>query len=275
MRAYNTRSQNRDISTRKSGIPSREATRASKFDTGNLQQKSSVTGSPSHPRIFRIFDAETKSEATRVLATGISSISRDCIEACVFSKHERSGFHTWALCARGVHGAQVLSTVVFRRHAKVSIIELGLIATDRDWRGSGYGSKLIHHMLQTWKGEGYEYVVTFADLTAVPFFESVGFRSHIPVPRDLFDCWIDKYSQSVLMCFCMHHPMLTDVITSDTEPVEVLVFMDNVDRRPSERWVKGVVTDVQGERVRVTYSYELRTYSEWLPEESIRLRLPV
>lgn len=259
----------------KSALPGRAGLRTRTRDPLTTSLSGSSCVSPMHSRVFRLLDVETKLEAEKVLSNGISSISRDCIRDCVFSKHERARFHTWGLCAKGTDRVLVLSATVFRRHQKIGLIELSLIATDRNSRGSGHGTKLLHHMLRMWRSEGFEYVLTFADVNAVPFFESVGFRSDIPVPRDLYDCWIDKYSHSILMCFSLHKPGSIENITSELESVEILVFMDNVDRRPAERWVKGVVTDTDDTNVRVVYSYNLRTYSEWLPEESIRIRLPV
>jgi hypothetical protein len=235
-------------------------------------------GPHSNPRftqIRRILDSESKSEAVVILSDGISSIPVSSIQSCVFSTSERCRFHTWGLFARDDHGTVLLSVVVFRRHVRLGLIELSLIATERNSRRGGFASELLGNLRKMWTDEGFSYIMTFADPSAFPFFVSKGFSSAIPYPRDLYDCWIDKYSHSLLMCLCLHGAPQPISQAFSTEAVEVLVFMDNCDKRPTEVWVQAVAFECDEDKVLVVYSYQLRNYQEWLAEDSIRIRLPV
>ena len=227
-------------------------------------------------QIARILDCESKTEAIRILAEGISSIPEPCISGCVFSSSERLRFHTWGLYTRTANKPKLISVVVFRRHVRLGLIELRLVATDKGRRRGGCGTQLLHHLTGQWKAEGFSYVMTFADPSAVPFFASLRFASKIPFPRDLYDCWIDKYSHSVLMCQELEGHPFDNHIADAVEFVEVLVFIENSDRRPVEVWVQGIASEHvdAAHLVEVVYSYQLRTYREWLSEDSVRIRLP-
>jgi hypothetical protein len=132
----------------------------------------------------------------------------------------------------------------------------------------------MNSMIERWRREGMAYVVVFADKGATGFFESMGFKYQIPFPRELYDCWIDKYSHSVLMCFRFESQtlMAQQLLQSNTTEVDVLVMIENADRNAGETWVTGqVVSEAKGV-VTVQYSYMLRNYSETLKSDSIRIK---
>jgi GNAT superfamily N-acetyltransferase len=223
--------------------------------------------------IGRFLDIDSKSEAARILSEGITSIPTKCIRACVLSSGERNRFHTWGIYTRIGSHTIVHSALVFRRHVRIGVIELSLIATSHESRGSGLGRRLVEEMIRVWREESFQYVLTFADVTAMGFFQHLGFRSRIPMPRDLYDSWIDKYSNSVLMCASLFHSAADFLPPNRFDGVEVLVNMENVDRRPSEKWIKGFVIGSNAQGLRISYTFELKTYEEWMPVDSVRLRL--
>ncbi len=226
-------------------------------------------------RIDHLLDSCTKSQAIEILTSSITSINPDCIRKCVFSNGTRSGFHTWGLVIRAGQESLVLSTVVFRVHRRLGLVEVSLIASRQEYRSSGLGSILLSKLISIWRDDGLEYVVTFADLNAIRFFEAIGFTSSIPFPRRLYDPWIDKYSHSLFICLHLHGHSAAVQEVCALEPVEILVAIDYVGNRHHETWVKGFSVASNPNRMTVEYSFMLRNHRESLAIDSIRVREPV
>ena len=226
-------------------------------------------------RIDHLLDSCAKSQAIEILTSSITSINAESIRKCVFSNGTRSGFHTWGLVMRVGQESLVLSTVVFRVHRRLGLVEVSLIASREKYRSSGLGSILLSKLISIWREEGLEYVVTFADLNAIRFFEAIGFTSSIPFPRRLYEPWIDKYSHSLFMCLHLHaHASVVQEVFA-LEPVEILVAIDYVGNRHRETWVRGYSVASNPNRMTVEYSFMLRNHRECLAIDSIRVREPV
>ena len=222
-----------------------------------------------------LLNYEAKSHAFDILSDSIRSVGSTIISHCVYSTGGKSGHHTWGLCTRGAPISSILSTTVFRKFRRLGFVELTYIATAEDYRRDGFGSYLLKSMLNIWQGEEMAYVFTFADFGAVKFFENNGFSRNIPVPRDLYDGWIDKYSNSVLMCRCLTQTTLhkTVILTAETPLLlELLVYIENVAKYADEIWVNARVLYSSDTWVGVQYSIWLRNYAEVLPLDSPRIR---
>lgn len=238
----------------------------------SLRQTSThILFNPSSTLITSLLDFDSKSQAVKILVSQIPSVHSRSISACVFDATGRYRYHTWALCHPRSGGGQIVSTMVFRRHVRVGIIELTYVASSPEYQGEGYGSFFIRSMIQRWKEEGFAYVLTFADRNAVGFFESMGFTGSIPPPRDVYDIWIDKFSESLHMCYTLYPPEAPLETRSMQFYVQVLVYLENVDKCPRSIWAAGIATDSTGECITVQYSYMLKTYTESLPIDSVRL----
>jgi GNAT superfamily N-acetyltransferase len=208
-----------------------------------------------------------------LLSEAISSIDRATISRYVFSPAARSRkIHTWAIVPREAKPS-VKSVAVFREHQHVSIIELIFVATASEYRGEGYGSFLINSLISKWtETESVTYVLTYADISAIRFFKSIGFTHEVPFPRDLIDPWIDKYSGSLLMVYQIIRVKKQPSISSLPKMVKVLVFKDNTDRFAEELWCTAVVLSSKDCIICVQYAYMHRIYTEYLPIFSPRLR---
>jgi hypothetical protein len=228
-------------------------------------------------RIMRLLDLESKMKALDILKQQISSISCDTIERYVFSNLEKSRFHLWGLCAKSICNVEIICAAIFRRHSRLGLIELNLIACQSVYCREGFGTTFLKQMIHKWKLEGFSHVLTFADFGAVKFFENIGFSHNLGMPRGLFDSWIDKYSYATLMGLALHESSVQGerYHKEDPIPVDVLVFFENVDRKPKEIWTAGFALLQSDTSVLVQYSYQLVCFVETLPLESPRLRLPV
>jgi N-acetylglutamate synthase-like GNAT family acetyltransferase len=227
-------------------------------------------------RISRLLDLDSKMKAVQILKEQISSLSGDAIEKYVLSREQITRFHIWGLCAKGSISSEIICVVVFRRHPRLGLIELNLIACKSSYCGEGFGSFFLKAMLGKWKSEGFAHVLTFADFCAVRFFETVGFSHKLSMPRDLYDTWIDKYSLATIMGIQLLHETATakcSIELNDAVAVDVLVFYENVDRRPREIWAPGLALRQSELSVLVQYSFRLATFVETLPIESPRIRL--
>ena len=227
----------------------------------------------SSTKLTHFLDLESKSKAFRILSDRIPSVDPATIRGCIFGAGSRSRYHTWGLCTRNNYSYQVLTCMVFRRHVRLGIIELTYIASAEEYQREGFASFMLDLMMDKWRADDMSYVLTFADVNAVKFFESIGFTDHIPFPRDLYDCWIDKYSRSVLMCLPLNKLQECERSTRAPARVEILVFVDNVDKQATEIWVPGRVIVDSGETAIVQYSFRLKTHVEVLAVDSIRLKL--
>jgi hypothetical protein len=56
-------------------------------------------------------------------------------------------------------------------------------------------------------------------------------------------------------------------------PIEMLVFYENIDRRPKEVWAPGFALIQSDSSVLVQYSYNLSSFVESLPLDSPRIRV--
>lgn len=250
--------------------PSRFSHR-SNTKSGQLESNVSIL-SHQTTRVCCLLDSESKTRAAAILTDMISSVDADAVRKAVFCSPERSRFQTWGLCTRSMHNT-IIAAMTFRRHVKLGLIELGLVACSREYQGEGFGGQFLRLMMDKWRREGMTNIIVFADFSAMGFFRSVGFSLDVPFPRDLYDCWIDKYSQSVLMCFCFFTLSGDMFPSASPTEVDVLVFVDNTDKNSSQTWVTGLVLRESDESVTVQYSYFLRTYTETLSVDSIRLKL--
>lgn len=226
-------------------------------------------------KLTRVLDIESKMIAVEILKDQISSISGDAIEKYVFCHREGARYQIWALCTKGRSVAEIISVVVFRRHVRLGLIELNMIASKSSYCGEGFGSYFLHKMLNRWKDEGFAHVLTYADFCAVKFFEKMGFSHKAYVPRDLYEPWIDKYSLATLMANQLHdlNKMYHQLRSEEPIPVEMLVFYENIDRRPKEVWAPGFALIQSDSSVLVQYSYNLSSFVESLPLDSPRIRV--
>ena len=99
---------------------------------------------------------------------------------------------------------RVVAVVVYKVHPRESFAELAFFATRHEFRGRGYGKKLLDELSNTWKEQNLGYCLTFADLSAVSFFEKCGFSDKIPFPKSLWEGRIDTYSGARLMALSMN-----------------------------------------------------------------------
>jgi N-acetylglutamate synthase-like GNAT family acetyltransferase len=223
--------------------------------------------------IKSLHDLDMKTRAVDLLAASIPSIDRTIFESYILSDMAKERhIHTWAILENG-RDAGMISVVVFRKHCPVSIIELMWVATHEPYRSDGFGSEIIDRMAEDWYKLGVgDYVLTHADISAVGFFRRLGFQEFVPFPRDLSDPWIDKYSQSQLMCLSLMKFDPAEDYEASNLPLQILVFVDNVDRSAAHIWVDAIVLKDFQQRVLVQYSYMQRIYHEILPCVSRRLK---
>jgi len=220
-----------------------------------------------------IFDTATKHQACDVISQTISSVDPNVIQRYVFSPaSKRRKVHTWALQTRG-QGPQIISVAVFREHSHVSIIELIFVATSPPYQGTGFGFQLVNSLFDKWaSSESIAYVLTYADASAVGFFRRLGFTELVPFPREVMDPWVDRYSSSLLMCCQLTQRRFGPIQRPIHRAVEVLVFVDNIDKFAEEIWCHAIVMGCLENAVQIQYAYMLRVYCELLPISSSRLR---
>jgi hypothetical protein len=221
-------------------------------------------------KISYLLDEESKLKAAQILNEEISSVGNHAISRCVFFGGQRSRYETWALTIGPKFGS-IISTMVVRKHTKLELIELIYIATSSEFKGHGFGSLFLKLMKERWRSEGYAYVLTFADLSAKGFFGSLQFTEGVPFPRDLYECWVDKYSESVLMSLNLCHSNHLGTCFRERITIQVLVCIDNVDRGAKKVWVDGHVIGRSGRIVFVQYVYMLKQYVEVLSCDSSRV----
>jgi N-acetylglutamate synthase-like GNAT family acetyltransferase len=221
----------------------------------------------------RIHDTDMKSKVVRLLSSSIPSIEKSLFESYILSELGRDRrIHTWGIYTCGRY-PELVAAAVFRRHSHVSIIELMWIATDPSFRKEGFGTELITSLTNDWYDSGLcDYVLTFADISAVGFFERIGFQDSLPFPRDLWDPWIDKYSRSRMLCLPLRKIDFFKNRVERSKPVAILVYVDNIESFTPQIWVNGVVLVDSNTVVLVQYSYLQKTYQEVLSRGSHRLR---
>lgn len=220
--------------------------------------------------VVPLLNYQLKSHAFDILKDSIRSVGDIAISNCVYSTGGKSGHQTWGLCTKSTSVSNLISTLVFRKFRKLGFVELTYVATATNFRRDGFGSYFLSSMLDIWRDECIAYVFTFADFGAIKFFESQGFVRDIPVPRDLYDCWIDKYSHSVLMCCTLKHSFISHNPVS--KGIEILIYIENAVKHAKEIWVPALVIYEDHEYIKVHYSAWLRRFTEVLPCESLRLR---
>lgn len=77
------------------------------------------------------------------------------------------------------------------------VLELKNIAVEPDFQGRGYGKALVHHIIQTCKGQYTVLQVGTGDSpSTIPFYESCGFRRHHLV-KNFFT---DHYDHPIYEC---------------------------------------------------------------------------
>lgn len=77
------------------------------------------------------------------------------------------------------------------------VLELKNIAVEPDFQGRGYGKALVHHIIQTYKGQYTVLQVGTGDSpSTIPFYESCGFRRHHLV-KNFFT---DHYDHPICEC---------------------------------------------------------------------------
>ena len=217
-----------------------------------------------------LLDYVSKSDAFRILCNSISSVAEEAIHHCVFSVGGRNGHQTWGLLAKSRTKSVLISTIVFRKFPKLGFIELTYVATAEPFRRVGFGQLLLQRMTKLWREESYSYVFTFADLAATRYFERAGFSQNIPVPRELYESWMDKYSYSVLSCCCLSEVVAPMVSTGIS--VKLLISLENASKFAREVWVDAIVCEESCDFVRVRYCLWLKGFVEVLRADSFRLR---
>ena len=220
-----------------------------------------------------IHDTESKLKVVRLLSSSIPSINKSVFESYILSEFGKDRrIYTWGIYTGG-RDPEMVAAAVFRRHSHVSIIELMWMATDPSFRAEGFGTELVNNLAKDWYESGLcDYVLTFADISAVGFFERLGFLDAVPFPRDLWDPWIDKYSRSRLLCLPLRTIDGFEGRSEVHQSVNVLVYVDNIESLTPQVWVNGVVLAGSNTAVLVQYSYMQKTYQEYLSTDSRRLR---
>lgn len=221
-------------------------------------------------RTSALLDYESKMGAVALICESIPSLDGGYVKALILGAVKGAKVHTWGVTTPG-SGQRLLSTIVFRKHYRLEIVELLYIATDTTHRATGFGRYLLEDLVSNWKDEGYSYVLTHADFSAAGFFERLSFNMSTPFPRELFDTWVDRYSSSILMCRSLSEPVGFDGDRSDCKRIKILIASENTDKSPIETWVTGRLMYEREAFVLVQYSYHQRLYSELLRICSKRL----
>ena len=216
---------------------------------------------------------ELRSDACREPAAALLEESLACvggrhISHCLFDSGS-SRFECFAV----TKNSTIAAVVAFQSHKKLSFVELALFATRAEYRGKGLGKLLIQTLSKQWLSQGLVYCFTFADLSAVDFFAKCGFSQSLPVPRKLYETWIDTYTEAKLMTLPLI-PLQPGFECKEVASRDIMVLLGIANEPGAEplwRKAKVVAEDSTGKFVRVEYGYAPRWYTEWLHRDSPRL----
>jgi GNAT superfamily N-acetyltransferase len=239
--------------------------------SGKLPWRSQSAGVRTSTHIANLLSYESKIKAARLVCESVPSLHPEHVQRNLLRSTGPGKVHAWGLFSKGNEDF-LISVVVFRRHAKLELIEMLYIATRDEFRGDGFGKYLLDQMTCHWRTTGCAYVLVHADFSAVGFFNKASFSAHIPFPRVLFDAWIDRYSSAVLLCLNLVGVGCESSLIPSLRRVSILVQSENTDKCPDETWVDAYLVAECDSLAIVQYAFHQRLYCETLSVASVRLQ---
>ncbi|KAL0233229.1 hypothetical protein GEMRC1_011974 [Eukaryota sp. GEM-RC1] len=93
----------------------------------------------------------------------------------------------------------LIGGVCFKPHEPQGLIEIVFLAITERIRKTGHGTRLMNHMKDWAIKESFQFILTYADDSAIGYFQKQGFTKKITMPRDRYGGWIKDYNGATLM----------------------------------------------------------------------------
>lgn len=172
--------------------------------------------------------------------------------------------------------AELFAVTTVKFHPKCDFAEMLFLSSGQS--SQGFGSILMRHVKQLTRDKGLHYIVVQASNDAVQYFKKkkfIPFDPEIHLSRDVFMRQIYKPTNVTLMVFDLAADLeyvsdqqrATVAKCSVGDSAQVQYGIDT--RRPS--WRDGRIKKIEG--VRVHIEFESHWKSEWLPIDSVRLKI--
>lgn len=132
-------------------------------------------------------------QAKALINQMLGNMSSQYIIRTIFSKNHTS-------CMEFLNG-KLVGVITFRNFKSYkTLIELVFCVVDSASQANGMGAKLISRFKTYCQSIGVKYILTYADITALRFFEKQGFTFNIPKAlSSIFDKYIKSYNGAALM----------------------------------------------------------------------------
>ncbi|KAL0219415.1 hypothetical protein P9112_005068 [Eukaryota sp. TZLM1-RC] len=94
---------------------------------------------------------------------------------------------------------KLIGGVCFRPHSSQKLIEIVFLAIHEPIRKIGFGTRLMNQMKHWAISNDYDFILTYADDSAIGYFQKQGFTQTITTERDRYGGWIKDYNGATLM----------------------------------------------------------------------------
>ncbi|ETO31342.1 histone acetyltransferase Gcn5, partial [Reticulomyxa filosa] len=89
--------------------------------------------------------------------------------------------------------------VVFRLFVEQSFCEVVFLAIQPCHQSKGFGARLMNHLKEILKEYKINHILTFADNSAVGYFNKQGFNKNVTLPKVVWHKYIKTYNSAILM----------------------------------------------------------------------------
>ena len=172
--------------------------------------------------------------------------------------------------------SELFACTTVKFHGKCDFAEMLFLSSGQS--SQGYGSILMRHVKELTRDKGMHYIVVQASNDAVQYFmknKFVPFDPKIHLSRDVFMSRIYKPTNVTLMVFDLAADLehVSDEQRDSVakcaigDPVQVQYGIET--RRPA--WREGRIKKIDG--IKLDIEFESHWRSEWLPVDSVRLKL--
>ncbi|KAL0228285.1 hypothetical protein RCL1_004428 [Eukaryota sp. TZLM3-RCL] len=100
---------------------------------------------------------------------------------------------------------KIIGGVCFKTHEPVQLVEIVFLAITEPIRKAGYGTRLMNHMKHWSITRSFDFILTYADDSAIGYFQKQGFSKNITRPREKYGGFIKDYNGATLM-ECILYP---------------------------------------------------------------------
>ncbi len=154
-------------------------------------------------------------ELKNIISRQLPKMPKEYIVKLVFDRNHEC----MAILRSSAH--RIIGGICYRMYRDQRFAEIAFLAISQSEQYKGYGTRLMNKMKESMQKQGIEFLMTYADNSAIDYFQKNGFTKEYRMPQDRWKGYIKDYEGGTLMeCYIdpkMDYSKVSEIIKRQTE----------------------------------------------------------